>query len=77
MMHSELHGTHNNGNREGEGMTLEDLYQLLKRVPLKARENYVMIVDKDCMSHDVIGLQFAQSDQAEKWEFKVYLKVSD
>lgn len=70
MLHSEIHGKHLPGN--GEGITLQDLYELLKRIPRKARDNFVTVDGKD-----VLGISFGQSDQAEKWEFKAHLVVGD
>lgn len=71
--HAQLLGSHipNDGD---DGLTIEQLYQLLGSIPRKARDNYIMILAPDGCAADVAGLQFAQSDQAEKWDFKVYLK---
>ncbi|HEY1898142.1 MAG TPA: hypothetical protein VGG62_17815 [Terracidiphilus sp.] len=73
MTHTELQGTHEPSN--GEGLTIQDLLDLLKRVPAQARGNYLRVNCGDGEVREVTGLQFAQSDQAEKWEFKVYLKA--
>lgn len=54
----------------GDGITAEDLYQLLKQIPRKARENYLM-----CGDGDVTGISISQSDQAEPWDFKIHIKV--
>jgi len=66
MLHSEIQGQH--WPEKGNGITLQDLLELLRRIPRQARDNYVM-----CDGKDVIGLNFSQSTQAEKWEFKVSL----
>jgi hypothetical protein len=67
ILHSGIQGEHwPNG---GKGITLEDLYQWLRTVPRKARENYVTGED----GKDLIGFSFGQSSEAEKWEFKVHL----
>jgi hypothetical protein len=66
MTKDELIGRHLPGN--GQGITGEDLYQLLRQIPRKARENYLM-----CNGNDVLGLSIGQSDQAEPWEFKLRL----
>jgi hypothetical protein len=71
MTHSELLGTHD--SYDGHGMTLQELLDLLKSVPRQARSNYLMAAGPDGISRDVTGLHFAQSDQSEKWEFKVYV----
>ena len=67
MTRNELIGRHLPGN--GEGITGEDLYQLLKSMPRKARGNYLQVTG----GGDVLGLSIAQSDQAEPWEFKLYV----
>ena len=57
-------------------LTVEDFYQLLKRIPAQARrENYLMAALPGCDSRDVTGLQISQSDQAEKWEFKMRIRL--
>jgi hypothetical protein len=71
LLHSQLLGTHD--SYDGQGMTIQELLDLLKSVPPKARHNYVMVSHGDAPPEDVTGLHFAQSDQAEKWEFKVYI----
>lgn len=70
MLQSEIHGRHLLGN--GEGILLQDLYEFLKRMPRKARGNYLTVDGKD-----VLGISFGQSDQAEKWEFKVSLVLDE
>ncbi len=67
--HSTLIGFH--GSQRG-GLTVQDLLDLLKSVPAKARQNYVMVAGMG----DVVGIQMAQSDQAEKWDFKVYITTA-
>lgn len=75
MLISELQGTHDLTGGNG-GATLEDLYQFLKSVPRKVREsNYPEVATPDDRFFEVSGIQFSQSDQAEKHEFKVYLKL--
>lgn len=72
MLYSELHGTHEpNG---GEGLTLQDLLELLRSIPRQARNNYVSVTFEDGTTGDVTGLRIGQSDQAEKWEFSVHVK---
>jgi len=71
MTHAEVLGSHTGYN--GDGFTLQELLELLKRIPAKARGNYLMIVFPDGTQRDITGISFAQSDQAEKWDFKVYL----
>lgn len=66
MLHSEIQGRHI--PNKGEGLTLQDLLELLQSVPRKARDNYLTV-----NGQDVIGLAFGQSTQAEKWEFYVNL----
>lgn len=68
-------GQHKPGN--GEGITLEDLYQLLKSLPRQVRDNYAVVRHPDGSATDLTGLGFAQSDQAEKWEFKAYVLSED
>jgi hypothetical protein len=58
-------------------MTLQELLELLKRIPRRVREsNYPMIVYPDNTIGELRSLHFAQSDQAEKWEFKVYISTT-
>jgi hypothetical protein len=71
MMHDELIGNAFLPNN-GEGITLQDLLELIRKIPAKARQNYVQ-VNLGGESAEVTGIAFAQSDQAEKWEFKVYI----
>jgi hypothetical protein len=71
MMHDELTGNTFLPNN-GEGLTLQDLLELIRKIPARARQNYVMVSMGDERG-DVTGLAFAQSDQAEKWEFKIYI----
>ena len=71
MLHSEIQGTHEPG-ASGTGCTLQELYELLRSLPRKARQNYIMTQDGE----DVTGLHFAQSDQAEKWDFNVYIATT-
>jgi hypothetical protein len=53
----------------GEGLTLEDLYQLLKIVPFQVRRNsYIQVEDED-----VSGISFSHSDQAQKYEFQAFI----
>jgi hypothetical protein len=54
----------------GAGITAQDLLELLQSVPPRVRQNYIMIDGVD-----VTGISFAQSDQAEPWEFKVYITI--
>lgn len=58
---------------DGQGITAEDLYQLLKRIPRKARENNLQVA----WGGDVLGLSIAQSDQAEPWEFRLYVVTDE
>lgn len=59
------------------GMSMQELYELLRRVPRRVREsNYMMVSHPDGSRDDVRGLHFAQSDQAEKHEFKVYVSTT-
>lgn len=71
MTHAELLGTHDSYN--GHGLTIQELLDILKSVPRQARHNYMMVTGPDGIAHDVTGVHFAQSDQAEKWDFKVYV----
>lgn len=71
MMHAELLGSHCGYN--GGSLTIQELLDLLKRIPAKARHNYLMVCFPDGVFHDVTGISFTQSDQAEKWDFKVYV----
>lgn len=76
LLPSEVQGTHMPNN--GEGITLEDLYQLIKSIPVKIRRsNYIMVDAQDWTTADVIGLSFAQSDQAEPHEFKVHMITTE
>lgn len=70
LLHSELLGTHD--SYDGQGMTIQDLLEFLKSVPRQARGNCVMISTNEGPT-DLTGIHFSQSDQAGKWEFKVYL----
>jgi hypothetical protein len=54
----------------GEGLTVRQLIKMLREIPSKARDSYVMADLKD-----VIGMQVRQSDQAEANELKVYLTL--
>lgn len=75
MTYSELLGTHGWSSRQG--MTIQEFYELLKQIPIKVREsNYMMVIHPDGSIQDVRGLHFAQSDQAEKWEFNVYISLT-
>jgi hypothetical protein len=74
LLHSELQGTH---DAYGPAMTIQEMLDLLRSIPRQARQNYLSMVDKDGNIVDVTGLHFAQSDQAEKWEFKVYVVTSN
>ena len=56
-----------------EGRTIQELLDTLKQVPRQARHNYLMMVVSPSGSTELAALQFAQSDQAEKWDFRVYL----
>lgn len=70
MILSQLHGQHLPQN--GEGITLEDLYQLLKTIPARVRrQNYPTVCGPDPAGKqaDIAGISFGQSDQAEKYEF--------
>jgi hypothetical protein len=71
MMHDDLIGVSFLPNN-GEGLTLQDLLELIRNFPAKARQNYVR-VNMGGESAEVTGIAFAQSDQAEKWEFKIYI----
>jgi hypothetical protein len=73
MSYSELLGPHEPNH--GDGLTVQDLLMLLRSIPVQARNNYVMVIGEGGVPLEVTGVQFAQSDQAEKWEFKVYLKT--
>lgn len=73
MMHDELIGQ--TFEPTGEGLTLQELYDLIRKIPARARQNYVMVTMGDERA-DVTGLAFAQSDQAERWEFKIYIKTN-
>lgn len=76
MTYSELLGAHEPYDPQ-MGMSIEELYQILRRIPRKVREsNYMMVVHPDMSIDDVRGLSFAQSDQAEKHEFKVYVTTT-
>lgn len=66
MSYEELIGRHLPAS--GEGITGEDLYQLLKSMPSRARNNYVTVANGD-----LIGLNIAKSDQSQRWEFKLHL----
>lgn len=70
-MHSELQGRHETS--DGQAMTLQDLYELLKKLPRKARDNYFSVASEDGRQAEIHGMSFGQSDQAEKWEFNVHL----
>jgi len=70
LLHAELLGRHT--GPESQGITVQDLLELLQRIPLRAR-HYVQMAGPNDIPVDVTGIQFAQSDQAEKWDFKVYL----
>ena len=50
-------------------MTVWELLDTLRQVPRQARHNYLQLDRDDPQA----ALQFAQSDQAEKWDFRVYL----
>jgi hypothetical protein len=71
MRHDELVGTHD--SHDGQGMTIQDMLDLLHSIPHQARHNHLMVCGPDDVSRDVAGIAFAQSDQAEKWDFKVYI----
>ena len=71
MMHSELQGRHE--AIDGQAMTLQDLYELLRKIPRKARDNYFSVTSEDGRQADISGVSFGQSDQAEKWDFHVHL----
>lgn len=71
MLHSQLLGTHD--SYDGQGMTIQELLDLLNSIPRRARGNHLMIVGEDGLGRDVTGVHFAQSDQAEKWDFNVYI----
>lgn len=71
MMHSALQGRHETS--DGQAMTLQDLYEMLKRLPRKARDNYFSVTAEDGKQAEIHGLSFGQSDQADKWEFSVHL----
>jgi len=76
MMHTELMGRHE--TTDGEAMTLQDLLELLRSLPRQARDNYVTVYSPDNIQRaEVRGLAFAQSDQAEKWEFKISLLTTE
>ena len=72
LLHSELQGTFD--SYDGEGMTIQELLDLLKSIPPKARHNYIM-VETEAGSGEVTGLHFTKGDQQAKWDFKVYLQV--
>jgi hypothetical protein len=68
LSHDALIGNHLPNN--GEGLTAQDLFELLQSIPAPARrESYVMVDGED-----VTGIGIAQSSEAEKWEFKFYIK---
>jgi hypothetical protein len=67
---SSLIGTTKPNN--GDGLTVDDLITLLRRLPSRARQNYIMA---DCK--DVIGISIGQSDQAETWELKIHLLLDE
>ena len=69
MRHSELLGTH--GGHDPRRMTVWELLDTLRQVPRQARHNYLMMVVSPSGSTELAALQFAQSDQAEKWDFRV------
>lgn len=53
----------------GEGLTAEDLYRMLRSLtPAERRKSYVGVG-----GHDVIGMSVGQSDQAPRGEVKVWL----
>ena len=52
-------------------MTVWELLDTLRQVPRQARHNYLMMVVSPSGSTELAALQFAQSDQAEKWDFRV------
>jgi len=66
------HTSNNIGNHKpngGEGLTAQDLYELLRILTRTERRNsYVMVG-----GIDVIGMGVSQSDQAEYGEVKVHL----
>jgi hypothetical protein len=70
MIYSEIQGVHTPG--DGNGVTVQELLDFLRTIPKQARGNYLMIATADGC-HDLTEIQVAQSDQAEKWEFKFYL----
>jgi hypothetical protein len=73
--HDALIGRHEpNG---GEGLTIRELIDLLRSIPPQARGNYIGVVGEDCIGRDVAGISFAQSDQAQRWEFHVHLTLQD
>lgn len=71
MLISGVQGKHLPNN--GEGLTLEDLRQLLNSIPARARrDTYITYAGKD-----VIGLHFGQSDQAEPTEFTCHVVLDE
>lgn len=59
----------------GDGLTVQDLIELLMTIPPKARRNsYVQVAFPQHIA-EVIGMGVAQSDQAEPHEIKVYLET--
>lgn len=73
MSHDELLGIH--GSYGGQGMTIQEMLDLLRSVPRQARHNYLMVSGPNGDVRDVTGIHFAQSDQSERWDFKVYIVV--
>lgn len=68
---SEIQGDHL--PLDGEGLTLEDLYQLIKSIPRKVRENSYV----GSHGNEVTGLQFGHRSTAEKYEFSVAIVTDD
>lgn len=76
MTYAELLGSHEPYDPE-MGMSIEELYQILRQIPRKVREaNYMMVTHPDGSRDDVRGLQFAQHDQSERHEFNVYVTTT-
>lgn len=73
MMYAEIHGDHEPNN--GSGITAQEMLDLLRSIPRKARDNYLRVIGEDGCPVEVSGLHFGKSDQAEKWEFKVYIRT--
>ena len=74
MTHAELIGNHLPGN--GEGITVQDPARPAALDPGPGAAELPPGHDRRGGSLDVTGIGIGQSDQAEKWEFKIYLKTT-